>query len=99
MKEDKYLLSAVSINFLATFSFIFENVVKILTGRKSDISLFLEIPLSSGETMKFLALSGKMLLDNCRQLNLTMADTKHLQRILQLYENQQLILCQVHSTF
>ena len=62
MKGDKYLSIALSINFLVTLSYIFENVVKILTGRKFDISFFL-VPLSSGETMAILASSGKMPFD------------------------------------
>ena len=38
---------------LVTLSYIFENVVKILTGRKFDISFLLEVPLSSGEPLQF----------------------------------------------
>ena len=52
---------ALSISFLVTLSYIFENVVKILTGRKFDIPFLIEVPLSSGETMTILASSGKML--------------------------------------
>ena len=37
MKGDKYLSIALSINFVATLSYIFEKVVKILTARKFDI--------------------------------------------------------------
>ena len=48
---------------IVTLSYIFENVVKIRTGRKFDISFLLEVPLSSGETMAILASSGKMLFD------------------------------------
>ena len=60
MKGDKYLSIALSINFLATLSYIFENVVKILTGQKFDISFLLEKPLLNGETM---ASSRKMPFD------------------------------------
>ena len=51
MKGDKYLSMALSIKFLATLSYIFEIVVKILTGWNFDISFLLEVSLSSGETM------------------------------------------------
>ena len=50
----------ISINFLITLSYIFENVVKILTGGKFDIWFSLKVPLSSGKTMAILASSGKM---------------------------------------
>ena len=63
MKWDKYLPIALSINFLVTLSYIFENVIKILTGRKFYISFLLEVALSSGETMAILASSGKMVFD------------------------------------
>ena len=63
MKGDKYLFIALSINFLVTFSYIFENVVKILTGRKFYIPFLLEVPLSGGETMTVLVSSGKMPFD------------------------------------
>ena len=63
MKGDKYLFIALSINFLVTFSYIFENVVKILTGQKFYIPFLLEVPLSGGETMAILASSGKMPFD------------------------------------
>ena len=48
MKRDKYLFIALTINFLVALSYIFEKVVKILTGRNSMYH-FLEVPLSSGE--------------------------------------------------
>ena len=54
---------ALSINFLVTLSYIFENVVKILTCQKFDTSFLLEVPLSRGETMTILASSGKMPFD------------------------------------
>ena len=54
---------ALSINFLVTLSYIFENVVKILTGRNFDMSFFLEVPLSIGKTMAIFASSGKMPFD------------------------------------
>ena len=54
MKGDKYLSIALSINFLLTLSCIFENVVKILTGR------LLEVPLWSSETMAIFASCGKV---------------------------------------
>ena len=60
MKGDKYLSIALSINFLVTLSYIFENVVEILTDRKFDITFSLEVPLSSDETMTILASPGKM---------------------------------------
>ena len=63
MKGDKYLFIALSINFLVTFSCIFENVVKILTGRKFYIPFLLEVPLSGGETMTVLVSSRKMPFD------------------------------------
>ena len=59
MKWDKYLLVAVSNNFLVNFSYIFENVKK-LSDRKFDI-FFSVIPLSRSETMAILASSGKVL--------------------------------------
>lgn len=37
----------VSIKFTVTFLFIFENVIEILAGQKFDLSLLLEVPLSS----------------------------------------------------
>ena len=75
MKGDKYLLIALSINFLVTLTYIFENVVKILTGRKFDISFLLEGPLSSGETMVILASSRKMSFDKPLFITLTKVDT------------------------
>ena len=63
MKGDKYFSIALSVIFLVTHSYIFQNVVKILTGQKFDISFLLEVPLSSGKTMTILALSGKMPFD------------------------------------
>ena len=75
MKEDKYLSIALSINFLVTLAYIFENVVKILTGRKFDISFLLEVPLSSGETMVILGSSRKMSFDKLLFITLTKADT------------------------
>ena len=48
---------------LVTLSYIFENVVKILTGRKFDISFLLEVTLSSGETIVILDSPGKMTFD------------------------------------
>ena len=59
MKEDKYLFITVSINSLVAFPYVFGNVVKILTGIKFYISLFLEVPSSSGETTAISALPGK----------------------------------------
>ena len=61
MKWDKYLLVAVSNNFLVNFSYIFENVKK-LSDRKFDI-FFSVIPLSRSETMAILASSGKVPFD------------------------------------
>ena len=81
MKENKYLFIALSINFLVTLSCIFEDVVKILTGRKFDISFFLEVPLSSDETMAILASPGKCHLINCCLLHLTKVDAKHFLQI------------------
>ena len=63
MKGDKYLCIALSINFLVTLSYVFENVVKILTGQKFEISFLLELLFSSSETMAILASSGKMPFD------------------------------------
>ena len=57
---DKYLFTVVSINFFLTFPHIFENVVKILTGQKFDISFSLEVPFSSSEIKAILASSGKI---------------------------------------
>ena len=48
VKEDKYLFIFVSIKFLVTFSWLFGNVIKIITGQKFDWSFFLEVLLSSG---------------------------------------------------
>ena len=45
MKGDKYLSIPLSTNFLVSLSYIFENVFKILTGQKFDISVLLEVPL------------------------------------------------------
>lgn len=55
MKGDIYLSIAVSIIFLVPLSYIFENVVKVLTNRVFDISFFSEVPLLSGKTMAILA--------------------------------------------
>ena len=60
MKGDKHLPIALSIIFWVTLSYIFENVVKVLIGRKFDISFLLEVPLWSGETMEILASPRKM---------------------------------------
>ena len=43
-----------------TFPHIFENVVKILTGQKFDISFSLEVPFSSSEIKAVQASSGKI---------------------------------------
>ena len=43
--ERRYLSVVLSVNFLVTLSYTFENVVEILTGRKFDISFLLEVPL------------------------------------------------------
>ena len=43
----------VSIKFTVTFLSIFENVIEILAGQKFDLSLLLEVPLSSEETTFF----------------------------------------------
>ena len=51
--------------------------VKVLTGRKFDISFFLEVLLSRGETMTFLVSSGKMPFDKLLFIDLTKVDTKH----------------------
>ena len=50
----------LSIHFFVTFPHIFENVVKILTGQKFDISFALEVPFSSSEIKAVLASSGKI---------------------------------------
>ena len=42
-------------HFLVPLSSIFENVVKVLSGRVFDISFFSEVPLLSGKTMAILA--------------------------------------------
>ena len=63
MKGDKYLSIALSINFLVTLSYIYENVVKILTGRKFDVSFLLEVHLSSSKIMTILALPAKIPFD------------------------------------
>ena len=80
MKGDKYLSIALSINLSVTLSYIFGNVVKILTGRKFDILFLLELPLSS-ETMDRLK---KCLLINCYLLQLTKVYTKHFLPFLQV---------------
>ena len=43
-KGVKYLFIAASINFLVNLPHSFENVIKVLTGLKFDISFFLEVP-------------------------------------------------------
>lgn len=53
----------VSIKFTVTFLFIFENVIEILTGPKFNLSLLLEVPLSSEETT-FFQISFKNLICN-----------------------------------
>ena len=58
MKGDSFIY-----NFLVILSYNFEKVVKILTGRKSDTSFLLEVPLSRVEIMAILASSGKMAFD------------------------------------
>ena len=75
MKGDKYLFIALSIIFLVTLSYISENVVKRLSSQKFDISFFLEVPLSSGETMAILASSGKMPYD--KQLSIAFDKALH----------------------
>ena len=52
-----------SIKFTVTFLFIFENVIEILTGPKFNLSLLLEVPLSSEETT-FFQISFKNLICN-----------------------------------
>ena len=54
---------ALFINFLVTFSHIFQNVVKLATGQKFDLSFLLEAPLSNVETMTILESSIKMPFD------------------------------------
>ena len=46
-------------NLFVTFSYFFKKVVKILIDLKLEISFFLEVPLSSGETRAILASFGK----------------------------------------
>ena len=58
MKGDSFIY-----NFLVILSYNFEKVVKILTGRKFDISFLLEVPLPRVEIMTILASSGKMPFD------------------------------------
>ena len=87
MKGDKYSFIALSINFLVTRSYIFENAVKILTNRKFDRSLFLEVTLSSDKTMTMLALPGKCLLINYYLLHLTKVVTKHCYRFYKFRRN------------
>ena len=84
MKGDKYLSTALSINFLVTLSYIFENVVNILTSRKFHISFLLEVPWSSGETMAILASSGKMPFENLLFITFDKVGRKRLLLFLQI---------------
>ena len=84
MKGDKCWFIALSINFLVTLSYIFENIVKITPSRKFDIPFLLEVPWLTGETMAILAASGKTLFDNILFIAFEKVDTKHLLLFLKI---------------
>ena len=97
-----FVTIAVCINFSVTFSYIFENIVKILTGRKFDMSFVLEVPLLSGEILTNLASPGKIPFD---RLFLFIAFDNDLHNTLAviftslggIISKQTAFLCQVHS--